>query len=249
MKKIILGTLALFLVAQVYALNITDPFYMPKKGGFISDTTALKVNSGSARAWGLREVVSYGIMDELTIGAGLGWAKVKHGDNGLEDPTFYGRYRIADETKTSNGIIVDLKAYISPEVFDSPLNGEKGVAKGSTDYGVSVMVGSKELAKDFVLWAEAGVDLIGSTKFTKSSNVIFLSANAKYYMDDLNSFDGGLFVKKYSAGDGYTGTGIRFDYVRLLQDNLALIPFWSAESHSDNVPSTVQFGVSLRYTF
>ncbi len=249
MKKIILGTLAIFLVAQVYALNITDPFYMPKKGGFISDTTALKENSGSMRAYGIRERVDYGVMDELSVGASLGWAKVKHGDNGLEDPTIYGRYRIADEAKTSNGIIVDLKAYISPEIFNSPANGKRGVAKGSTNYGVSVIVGSKELAKDFVLWAEAGLDLIGSTKYTKSGNDIFLSANAKYYMDDLNSFDGGLILKRYSRGDDYTGTGIWFDYARLLQDNLALVPFWSAESHSDDVPSDVQFGIKLRYTF
>lgn len=249
MKKIILSTLAVFLVAQVYALNITDPFYMPKKGGFISDTSVLKQNSGDMRAYGIREVVTYGIMDELSIGAGLGWAKIKHGDNGLEDPTIYARYRIADEAKTSNGIIVDLKAYLSPEIFDSPLNGDDGVAKGSTDFGFSAMVGSKELAKDFVLWAEAGIDLIGSTKFTKSSNVLFISGNAKYYLDDLNSFDGGIFLKHYSAGDGYTGYGIRLDYARLLQDNLALVPFWSAESHSDNIPSDVQFGITLRYTF
>ncbi len=249
MKKIILGTLAIFLVAQVYALNITDPFYIPQKGGFISDTTVLKQNSGMARAYGIRERVDYGITNEISLGASLGWAKIKDGDSGLEDPTIYGRWRVADEAKTSNGIIVDLKAYISPEIFDSPLNGKKGVAKGSTDFGISAMAGSKEFVKDFVLWAEAGVDLIGSTKATKSSNVLFISGNAKYYMDDLNSFDGGIFLKHYSAGDGYTGYGIKLDYVRLLQDNLALVPFWSAESHSDNVPSTVQFGITLRYTF
>lgn len=249
MKKIIFGALAIFLVAQVYALNITDPFYMPQKGGFISDTSVLKQNSGPARAYGIREAVNYGIMDELSLGISLGWAKVKHGDNGLEDPTIFGRYRIADEEKTSNGIIVDLKAYISPEIFDSPANGKKGVAKGSTNYGISAVVGSKEWAKDFVLWAEAGVDLIGSTKASKSSNVIFIAGNAKYYMDDLNSFDGGLFLKHYSAGDGYTGYGIKLDYARLLQDNLALVPFWSAEAHSDDVPSDVQIGINLRYTF
>ena len=247
MKKIILGTLALFLVAQVFALNITDPFYMPKKEGFISDTTALKINSGNARAYGLREVITYGVMDELSIGAGLGWGKIKDGDSGLEDPTIYARYRIVEEAK--NGVIVDLKAYISPEIFDSPLNGDGGVAKGSTDFGFSAMVGSREWVKDFVLWAEAGIDLIGSTKATKSSNVLFISGNAKYYMDDLNSFDGGLFLKSYSAGDGYTGYGIRLDYARILQDNLALVPFWQAESHSDDIPSDVQFGVTLRWAF
>lgn len=251
MKKIILSTLALFLVAQVFALNITDPFYMPKKGGFVSDTTVIKENNPYAwngvRAYGIREVVSYGIMDELSIGAGLGWAKIKDGDSGLEDPTIYARYRIVEEAK--NGVIVDLKGYISPEIFDSPFNGDGGVAKGSTDFGVSAMVGSKELVKDFVLWAEAGIDFIGSTKATDSSNIIFVSANAKYYLDDLNSFDGGLFYKNYSAGDGYSGYGIRLDYARLLQDNLALVPFWEAESHSDNMTSTVQFGITLRYTF
>ena len=247
MKKVILGALAIFLVAQVYALNITDPFYIPQKGGFISDTTVLKQNSGMARAYGIRERMDYGVTDELSLGASLGWAKIKHGDSGLEDPTIYGRYRVADEAKTSNGIIVDLKGYLSPEIFDEA--GDGGVAKGSTDIGFSAMAGSKELVKDFVLWADLGVDFIGSSKFSKSNTVLYISGNAKYYLDDLNSFDGGIFLKHYSAGDDYSGYGIRLDYARLLKDNLALIPFWSAESHSDDVPSTVQFGVTLRYTF
>lgn len=247
MKKIILGALAIFLVAQVYALNITDPFYIPQKGGFISDTTLFKQNSGG-RAYGIRESVSYGITDVLYAGIGLGYGKIKGGDSGLEDPIIFAKYRLADEAK-ANGYIFDLKAYISPELFDSPLNGEKGVAKGSTDFGFSLMGGSKELMQNTVLWAEVGVDLIGSTKFTKSSNVIFISGNAKYYMDDLNSFDGGIFFKRYSANKGYTGIGIRFDYARMLQENVALVPFYSAESRSDDMPSDVQFGITLRYTF
>ena len=249
MKKIIFGTLAIFLVAQAFALNITDPFYMPAKEGFVLDSTVAKQNSGSMRAYGIREEIHYGLMDNLSIGASLGWVKIKNGDSGLEDPNFFGRYRIVDEAKTSNGIIVDLKAYISPELFDSPLNGDKGVAKGSTDYGFSVMAGSKEWVKDFVFWAEAGIDLIGSTKMTKSSNVLYISGNAKYYLDDVNSFDGGIFLKKYSAGDGYTGTGIRLDYARILREDIAVIPFWQAESHSDSIPSDVTFGVTLRWTF
>lgn len=247
MKKLILSTLAIFLVAQVYALNITDPFYMPKQGGFISDTAILKQNSGPGRAYGIREAITYGISDEISIGASLGWAKIKHGDSGLEDPTIYGRWRVADEAKTSNGIIVDLKGYLSPEIFDEA--GDGGVAKGSTDIGFSVMAGSKELVKDFVLWADLGIDFIGSSKLRKSNTVIYISGNAKYYLDDLNSFDGGIFLKHYSAGDDYSGYGIRLDYARLLKDNLAIVPFWSAESHSDDVPSDVQFGINLRYTF
>lgn len=250
MKKIILSTLALFLVAQVFALNITDPFYMPKKEGFVLDSTLAKQNSGNARAYGIIEELQYGIMDNFAIGASLGWGKIKDGNDGLQDPVISARYRIVEEAKTSNGIIVDLKGYISPEIFDSPLNGDRdGVAKGSTDFGFSAMVGSREIAKDFVFWAEAGVDLIGSTKMTKSSNVFSISGNAKYYLDDLNSFDGGLFFKHYSAGDGYTGYGIRLDYVRLLRDDIALVPFWQAESHSDNISSDVQFGVTLRWAF
>lgn len=247
MKKIILGTLALFLVAQVFALNITDPLYMPAKDGFVSDTTVKKLNSGDMRAYGISEAVYYGIMDNLTIGADLGWGKIKDGDSGLQDPNFYGRYRIVEEAKS--GLLLDLRGYISPSIFDSPYNGKKGVAKGSTDFGFSLMGGSREWVKDFVLWAEAGIDLIGSTKATKSSNVLFISGNAKYYLDDLNSFDGGIFLKKYSAGDGYTGYGIRLDYARLLKDNIAIVPFWSAESHSDKIPSDVQLGVTLRLTF
>jgi len=248
MKKIILGTLALFLVAQVFALNITDPFYMPKKEGFVSDTTLLKQNSGGGlRAYGLREEVTYGLMDNLSLSANLTYAKIKDGDDGFLDPTFIARYRIVEEAK--NGVIVDLKGYISPSIFDSPNNGKKGVANGSTDFGFSAMVGSRELVRDFVLWAEAGIDLIGSTKATKSSNVLFISGNAKYYLDDLNSFDGGLFFKSYSAGDGYSGYGIKLDYARILKDNIAIVPFWSAESHNKSIPSDVQFGVTLRLTF
>lgn len=247
MKRIIFGTLALFLVAQVFAFNITDPFYMPQKEGFVLDSTIIKINSGDGRAYGIREVLNYGIMDNLSIGAGFGWGKIKDGNSGLEDPTFYGRYRIVEEAK--DGIIVDLKAYISPSIFDSPLNGEKGVAKGSTDFGFSAMVGSREWAKDFVLWAEAGIDLIGSTKATKSSHVLYLAGNGKYYMDDLNSFEGGIFLKSYSQGDDYTGYGIRLNYARILADNIALVPFWSAEAQSDSRSSIVQLGLTLRWTF
>lgn len=252
MKKIILGTLAIFLVAQAYSLNITDPFYMPKKEGFVLDSTVMKTNNPYAwagvRAYSVKEVLNYGVMDNLAIGASLGWSKIKDGDSGLEDPTFYGRYRIVEEAK--NGVIVDLKGYISPEVFDSPNNGDRdGVAKGSTDFGFSVMAGSKEWVKDFVFWGEAGIDFIGDTKVTDSSNVFSVSGNAKYYLDDLNSFDGGLFFKHYSAGDGYNGYGIRLDYARILTDNLALVPFWQAESHSDDIPSAVEFGVTLRWVF
>lgn len=248
MKKIILGALAIFLVAQAFALNITDPFYMPKKEGFVLDSTAFKQNSGQMRAYGISEELQYGVMDNFAIGVGLTWGKIKDGNDGFLDPVFSARYRIVEEAK--NGLIVDLKGYISPSVFDSPNDGDRdGIADGSTDFGFSAMAGSREWAKDFVFWGEAGVDFIGSAKYTKSSNVLFISGNAKYYMDDLNSFDGGLFLKHYSAGDGYNGYGIRLDYARVLADNLALVPFWSAESHSDDVPSDVQFGVTLRLTF
>ena len=248
MKKIILGALAIFLVAQAFALNITDPFYMPAKGGFVLDSTLAKQNSGQMRAYGIIEELQYGIMDTFSLGLEMSWVKIKDGNDGLQDPVINARYRIVEEAK--NGLIVDLKGYISPEVFDSPNNGDRdGVAKGSTDFGFSVMAGSKEWVKDFVFWGEAGIDFIGSTKWTDSSNVFSISGNAKYYLDDLNSFDGGLFFKHYSAGDGYNGYGIRLDYARVLADNLALVPFWQAESHSDDVPSTVEFGVTLRWVF
>ncbi len=248
MKKIILGALAIFLVAQAYALNITDPFYMPAKGGFVLDSTLAKQNSGQMRAYGIIEELQYGIMDNFSLGLEMSWVKIKDGNDGLQDPVVNARYRIVEEAK--NGLIVDLKGYISPEVFDSPNNGDRdGVAKGSTDFGFSAIAGSREWVKDFVFWGEAGIDFIGSTKWTDSSNIFFISGNAKYYLDDLNSFDGGLFFKHYSAGDGYNGYGIRLDYARILTDNLALVPFWQAESHSDDIPSTVEFGVTLRWVF
>ena len=248
MKKIILSTMALFLVTQAFAFNITDPFYMPKKEAFYLDSALVLENSGNLRAYGLQEKFVYGIMDNLSVSLGLGYAKVKHGDNGLQDPVIGARYRLQEEDKGT--MTIDLLGYISPSIFDSPYNNEGGVAKGSTDFGFSVMGGSREYLANTMLWMEVGIDFIGSTKWSKSGNIIGIAANAKYYLDDYNSFSGGLFGKNYTGfNDNYTGFGIKLDYARMLQDNLALIPFWSAEKRSDDLPSEVIYGIMVRYTF
>lgn len=250
MKKIILGTLALFLVGQVFALNITDPLYMPKKEGFVLDSTLGFKNSGPIRAYGIKETLHYGIMDNLSLGVDLAWEKVKNGDNGLQDPNIYARYRLITEEASHNGMAVDLKAYISPSIFNSPANGKKGVAKGSTDFGISALAGSREWLANTLLWAEVSLQSIGSTDHTKSGTIIGLAGNGKYYLDDLNSFEAGLFTKMYSGfGNSFTGIGIKLGYARVLQDNLALVPFWSAESHSDHISSEVNYGLTLRYIF
>ncbi|MBQ4493680.1 MAG: hypothetical protein II972_03660 [Elusimicrobiaceae bacterium] len=250
MKKIIFSALALFLVGQVFALNITDPFYMPKKEGFFLDSTLAFENSGPTRAYGIKETFYYGIMDNLSLGVDLGWAKIKDGDNGLQDPNIYARYRLIHEEDSRDGLVVDLKGYISPSIFNSPANGKKGVAKGSTNFGFSVLGGSREWLANTLLYLEVSLQSIGSTDYTKSGTIIGISGNGKYYLDDLNSFGAGVFTKMYSGfGNSYTGYGIRLDYARVLQDNLALVPFWSAEAHSDHIPSEVNYGITLRYTF
>lgn len=250
MKRIIFSILAVFLVVQVYASNITDPFFMPGKRTFVSDTSINFTNNALrlGKSWGFGEVITYGLEDNLSLSLGLGWAKIKHAKSGLQDPVFAARYRLVEEA--AGGLMLDVKGYLSPSIFNSPLNNDGGAAKGSFDTGAALIVGSREWFANTLLWAEGSLDYIGSTDLTKSGTALGLALNAKYYMDESNSLGAGLFTKGYFGfGDNFNGFGIKFDYARLLQDNIALIPYLSFESHNKNISTEVKYGLTARITF
>lgn len=252
MKKLILT----FIVAAMFsapaaALNFTDPFYMPAKGGVVSDTSLSFTNNAFRLqdSWGLTENINIGISDNLSVGVSLGWADMKHGNDGFQDPSINARYRLLEGI--SDGYYLDLAAYFSPEVFDSPYNHDGNAAKGSTDFGFKGLLGSTELIRNFTLGATAGFDYVGSTDETSSGSIWTLHGLAKYYINSVHSVEAGLTLRRYFGFDtNLWGYGFNINYAaELVPQTLALVPFFEVESHNKSFASSTNWGVNLRYLF
>lgn len=250
-KHFILLAAALFMPLQAKALNITDPFFTPAPGHVISDTSlgftnnALRLN----KSWGLYEKISVGVTDNLTLGASAGWADVKHGGDGMQDITVYGKYRFMNDL--SHGRFLDLDAYFSPEIFDSPYNHDGGAAKGSVDFGMYGSVGSAQAADNITMGAKFGFDHIGSTDETSSGTILDAGVFARYYFNDYNALGLSADLKSYLGfeKDSFAAKlGVNYSY-DLIEDKMALTPYYSIEVNNKSIPSSALWGVNLRYLF
>ena len=246
MKKLILafafcGSFAL----SAHALSITDPLFMPQQGAVTAETAA----GFTHHSFGLNQNITVGVTDKLSFGADIGWAKIEHGHSGLQDPSVSARYRFLDGT--AEGLFLDLQGYISPEVFDSPFNGDGGSAKGTTSFGLHSIVGSTEAASNLTLAASAGFDYYGDTEYIDSGSIWSLTCAAKYYINDVHSIQAALALRGYAGfEEGHGGYGAGLDYAwEVKPETLALIPFYYVESYDNGYASTVNWGLKVKYLF
>lgn len=252
MKKLIL-TLCAFAVFVVNsaAFSITDPFYMPEKAQLAGDLTIGLTNNDMQLldSFSINGYLQAGITDRLTIGLFLGWARVEHFSSGLQDPALTLKYRILDGM--NEGLYLDIDAFISPETFDSLWNKEDGSAKGATDFGVSLKIGSTELLNNFTLYAGTGFKHFGHTDLTKSGTAWNLLTGAKYYANEKNSFELILHLTSYlGLNQDHFGIGFDLNYAYEVEPNkVALIPYFGAERHNHDITSTVHWGIKTRYLF
>lgn len=252
MKKLLLSA-ALFALAplSLNALEMTDPFFIPEKGAVISDTTlgftnnAFKLN----KSWGIYESVSVGIDDKFSAGVSLGWADMRHADSGMQDLALFAKYRISDQTDTP--YFLDIEAYLSPKLFHSPYNNKKGAAKGSTDLGFKGTMGSTQISEGFTLGASAGLDIIGHTDIISSGSIADLTGFAKYYADKDNSFSASVSVKGYwGFNQDFLGLNLGINYARnIIEDKLAVVPFYNIEVHNKDITSSAVWGINARFLF
>lgn len=246
MKKLLLafvfcGSFAL----SASALNITDPLFMPQQGAVLAGSTV----GFTSNSFGLYQDINVGVSDRLSLGASIGWAKIKHAHSGLQDPALSARYRFLDGSV--QGLFLDLQGYISPEVFDSPLNGDDGSAKGTTSFGLHSIVGTTEVAPNLTLAASAGFDYFGDTKYVDSGSVWSLAGAAKYYINEVHSVQADATLRGYAGfEDSYGGYGIGVSYAwEAKPETLALVPFYYVESYDNSYASNVAWGLNIKYLY
>lgn len=227
------------------ALNITDPLFMPQQGAVVAESAAGFTND----TFGLYQDITVGVSDNLSMGASIGWTKIKHAHSGLQDPSIFARYRFLDGS--AQGLYLDLQGYISPEIFDSPLNGDDGSAKGTTSFGLHSIVGSTEIASNLTLAASAGFDYYGDTKYIDSGSIWSLTGAAKYYINDANSLQALLALRGYAGfEDNHGGYGAGLNYAwEVKPETLALVPFYYVESYDNGYASTFNWGLKVKYLF
>lgn len=252
MKKL---TLALALCGcfaiPAAALNITDPLFMPQQGAVTAET-AVNITNNAFKlgdSYGLNQNITVGIADNLSVGASVGWAKIKHEHSGMQDPVLNARYRFLDGS--NQNIFLDLQGYISPEFFDSPFNNDGGSAKGSTDFGLHSIVGSTELAQNFTFAARTGFDYIGSTNAIDSGSIWSLGGTAKYYINDTHSLQADAVLKAYLGFEGdFGGYGCGINYAwQVVPESISLIPFASIEARDNGDSAYKNWGLKVKYLF
>lgn len=252
MKKlaVFLAALVLFAV-NGKAFSITDPFYMPEKGQLAGDLTFGFTNRDFqlADSFSIDGYLQAGITERLTLGLFLGWARIEHFSSGMQDPALSAKYRIVDGL--SDGFYLDVDAFLSPEIFDSPWNNDGGAAKGATDVGVSLKIGSTEALNNFTLYAGTGFHHFGHTDRTASGTAWNLLAGAKYYANEKHSFELAFHTTSFLGfGQDHFGVGFDINYAYEFEPNkAALIPYYGAERHNHNITSTIHWGIKTRYLF
>lgn len=277
MKKRLLG-IALLLCSATSIFASTDPFFLLPKGGMLLDTD-VKMNFNYYGAddldyYQLKETFRFGLDSRWEIGAALGLARADGdglSENGFTDPEFFARWRVADDIGGRN--ILDLSAYVSPQLFDSYLDDDHdGAAKGSTDMGFKAVFGKRAYEQNtvikkpnggtitenyndpFTLAGYATLDFIGSTDTTKSAVDFGFGGLAKYYLDNLNSIDGDLRLmfreKRFRGGDSDMGVRLLGGYSRKIDSKLDAQAYVALETHSaDEAKTETYLGARIRYQF
>lgn len=158
MKKIILTSLVLASTAAI--ADMTDPLFMPRAGGIVSETdfNYIRVSSNhDTDAYMFTEKMSYGISDKMAISGkiGIGSVDIK-GDDDWEFSTFDlgARYRIA----LTGGMMLDLFGTVKMDLDNnSPIgtpffNGSTGIEFGAMagkNMGALTSTGFISMAYDF----------------------------------------------------------------------------------------------------
>lgn len=251
MKKLAVFLVVLGVFAtHCAAFSITDPFYIPEKGQIIGDL-AIALTNEDARfdeSFAFKGQVQVGLKDNMVLGLGLGWANIRHHSRGLTDPTISFQYRFKEGF--IDGYYLDLDAFLSPQSFDS-WQSDEGGAKGATDLGATLKIGSTELVNNFTLYAGISAKYYGHSKLLSAGSGITALAGAKYYLDEINSFDLSFNLSNYfDFICNHIGAGFDINYARELTPNkLALIIYYGAERHNKNIVSYNHWGVKWRYLF
>lgn len=121
MKKLLLAAVLCLAVSAAQAQTVTNPFFMPAKGAVLSDTSFgydhLKNSDPSLNNYMLGEQLSYGLADNLQLGAGINYA-IKHGGGhsitNFTNPNVFAYYRVI-----SGAVNFDLGADVELGVFDN----------------------------------------------------------------------------------------------------------------------------------
>ena len=252
MKKIAVTLFSLALLAvNGVAFSITDPFYMPEKSQLVGDISVGFTNKDIRLrdSFAIDAYLQAGITEKLTIGLFLGWAKIEHFSSGMQDPSLTVKYRFFDGL--TDGFYLDMDAFLSPEIFDSPWNNKGGAAKGATDFGVSFKIGSTEILNNFTLYAGTGLKRYGHTDFNSAGSAWTLLTGAKYYGNEKNSVELSFDMTAYiGLGQDHMGFGMNVNYAYEFEPNrAAIVPYFRAERHNHDITSDTHWGAKLRYLF
>ena len=250
MKKLLMFVFTLGLVAtNASAFSLTDPFYMPEKGQIIGDFSIALTNEDARldESFALNGAIELGIKDRFAFGFGIGWANIRHHSRGMEDPVITGRFRLRDGLV--DGYYIDLNGYLSPQTFDSWQN-DKGGAKGATDLGVTLKIGSTELLNNFTLYSGLSFNYYGHSKLFSAGSGATILAGAKYYVDEDDSFELSFNASNYFGFIcNHIGAGFDINYARDFSQRLAFIAYYGAERHNKHIVSYNHWGVKWRYVF
>ena len=251
MKKLILFVFALGLITiNASAFSLTDPFYMPEKGQIVGDLNIALTNNDARfnDSFAIKGGVEFGVQDRLSLGLGFGWAKIQHYSKGLIDPTITAKYRLRDGL--NEGYYLDLDVFLSPQTFDS-WQSDKGGAKGATDLGAALKIGSTEMVNNFTLYTGVSVKHYGHSKFVSAGTGLTALAGAKYYADEKNSFELSFNASNYFGFIcDHIGAGFDINYAYEINPNkAAFIVYYGAERHNKHITSSSHYGVKWRYIF
>lgn len=251
MKKLVLLISSLGLIMlKASAFSLTDPFYMLEKNQIVGDLNIAFTNEDARfdDSFALKGGINFGVQDRLNLGINFGWAKIQHHSKGLIDPTITAKYRFRDGL--SDGYYADLDAFFSPQIFNS-WQGDNGGAKGATDLGATLKIGSTEMINNFTLYAGAAVKYYGHSKLVSAGTGLTALAGAKYYVDEKNSFEICFDASNYFGFiRNHIGAGFDINYAREIdQDKAAFIVYYGAERHNKHIPSYNHYGVKWRYVF
>ncbi len=251
MKKLALFVFAVGLfLGNASAFSLTDPFYIPEAGQVVGDLSIALTNEDARfeESFGFKGSIAFGIKDRLALGFEMGWANIRHHGKGLIDPTIFAKFRLRDGLV--DGYYVDVDGFFSPQSFDS-WQSEKGGAKGATDLGATLKIGSTELLNNFTVYAGGSITHYGHSKLMSAGTGITAFAGAKYYVDESNSFElSGNLSNYYGFICDHIGAGFDINYAHEFQPNkLAFIVYYGAERHNKHIVSYNHWGVKWRYVF
>ena len=251
MKKLVVLVFTLGLIAvNASAFSLTDPFYKPEKGQIVGDLNIGLTNEDSRldESFAIRGLLQVGIQDRFVLGFGIGWANIRHHSKGIEDPILTGKFRLRDGL--IDGYYIDLDGYFSPQAFDSWQN-NKGGAKGATDLGATLKIGSTELLNNFTLYTGLSVNYYGHSKLFSAGSGITALAGAKYYFDEANSFELSFNASNYFGFIcNHIGAGFDVNFAHEFTPNkLSLVVYYGAERHNKHIDSYNHWGVKWRYVF